>query len=124
MRPKRRPPAIHDRVRLQHMLEAAQQAAAFITGRARSDLDSDPMLRHALLSTIAIIGEAAANTGDAGRARVAALPWGQIVAMRQVPVDVYWGVDLDRVWKTESEDVPVLVTALEAALKDWPLTPA
>jgi len=114
-------PAIDDRVRLQHMLEAARRAVGFVEGRTRADLDTDAMLEHALLSTMAIIGEAAARTTDVGRSRVPGLPWGQIVAMRNVLVHVYWGVDLERVWKTATEDAPIMVTALEAALALWPL---
>ena len=57
---------------MQHMLEAARRAVSFVAGRARADLDGDAMLEHA--STIAIIGEAAARTTDAGRARVPTLP--------------------------------------------------
>jgi uncharacterized protein with HEPN domain len=41
--------------------------------------------------------------------------------MRHVLVHVYWGVDRDRLWKTATEDVPVLITALEQATGDWPL---
>lgn len=113
--------AVGDRVRLQHMPEAALKARRFAEGRSRRDLDSDDMLMHALLSTIAIIGEAAARVTDAGRARASALPWGQIVATRNVLVHVYWGVDKDRIWTTVTADVPVLIAALEVALTGWPL---
>ncbi len=79
------------------------------------------MLRRALLHAIQEIGEAAARVTDAGRARVPGLPWGQMVAMRHILVHVYWGVDLDQLWKVTREDVPVLLEALDAACVDWPL---
>lgn len=113
--------AIDDRVRIEHMLVAARQAAEFVAGRARADLDTDLMLQHALSSVVQQIGEAAANISDQARARVTDLPWGQIVAMRNVLVHVYWGVDLDRLWATAVEDVPVLIAALEKACSSWPL---
>jgi hypothetical protein len=33
---------LHDQIRIRHMLEAANDALTFATGRQRSDLDTDP----------------------------------------------------------------------------------
>lgn len=54
-------PRLDDRARLLHMLEAARIGCEFVRGRARQDLDSDRMLRFALLHAIEIFGEAAAR---------------------------------------------------------------
>ena len=48
-----------DRVRLLHMVEAAETAAAFVAGRARADLDTDRMLLFAVVRAIEVVGEAA-----------------------------------------------------------------
>lgn len=112
-----------DRVRIEHMLHAARDAATFVHGRARADLNSDAMLLRAVWHAIQQIGEAAAHISDAGRARVPGIPWGQIVAMRHVLVHVYWGVDRDRLWKTATDDLPTLIAALEDACANWPLPP-
>jgi uncharacterized protein with HEPN domain len=47
-----------DRIRLQHMLDAANEALTFIQGRIRSDLDADRMLALSLIRELEIIGEA------------------------------------------------------------------
>jgi len=88
---RRRPTPFDDRVRIEHMLEAARDIARYVSGRRREDLDSDSMLFRALNNAIQQVGEAAANVSDEGRARVPGLPWGQIVAMRHVLVHVYFG---------------------------------
>jgi len=44
-----------DRVRLQHMLDAARQAIAFVQGRRRNDLDTDLQLTLALTRLVEII---------------------------------------------------------------------
>lgn len=111
----------NDRERLQHMLDAAKDAAAFIRNRSRADLDTDAMLRRALINTVQEIGEAAARVTDEGRQRVPSLPWGQMVAARHILVHVYWGIDPDQLWNMAAEDVPVLISALEEAFLDWPL---
>lgn len=48
-----------DRIRLQHMLDAAREALSFAKGRQREDLDTDRLLVLALVKAIEIIGEAA-----------------------------------------------------------------
>lgn len=118
---KREQSPFEDRVRIEHMLEAASDIAVYIKGRRREDLDADSMLLRALANAVQQIGEAAANVSDAGRARVVGLPWGQIVAMRHVLVHVYWGIDLDRLWKTAAQDVPQLIAALSSAVSTWPM---
>ncbi|MBU6413204.1 MAG: DUF86 domain-containing protein [Planctomycetes bacterium] len=110
-----------DRIRLQHMLEAARDVQSFIQGKQFEDLEHDAMLLRALMHAVQEIGEAAANTSDEGRNRVTGLPWGQIVAMRNVLVHVYWGIDRKRLWATAIGDVPVLIAAIEAAVVNWPL---
>ena len=48
-----------DRVRLQHMLDAAREAILFVRDRQRHDLATDRMLLLSLVKEIEIIGEAA-----------------------------------------------------------------
>jgi len=48
-----------DKIRLQHMLDAANEAASFARGKKRSDLDDNRMLVLSLVKDIEIIGEAA-----------------------------------------------------------------
>jgi hypothetical protein len=51
-----------DRVRLRHMVEAADNALQFMTGRQRADLDEDRMLLFAVVRAIEIFGEAASRS--------------------------------------------------------------
>ena len=65
--PHSRPTGSDDRIRMQHMIDAARQAAQFVVGRTRDDLDVDAMLSRALMHAVLEIGEAAARTSDEGR---------------------------------------------------------
>lgn len=112
----------NDRERLQHMLDAALDVRSYVAGRSRTDLDTDSMLRRALVNALQVVGESAARVSNEGRARVPSLPWGQIIAARHILVHVYWGIDVDQIWNMAVEDVPALIAALEAALVGWPLT--
>ena len=105
------------------MMDAARQAIGFAQGRSRGDIDTDAMLARAIMHAILEIGEAASRTSDVGRGRAPKVPWMQIVAMRNVLIHVYWGVDFDRLWKTVTDELPALLVMLEAAMKDWPAEP-
>ena len=118
--PRSRPGAPEDRVRVQHMMDAARQAMSFARGRSRQALEADVMLARALMHAILEIGEAASRTSDVGRARAPEVPWEQIVGMRNVLIHAYWSVDFDRLWRTVSEELPALLAKLEVATADWP----
>lgn len=112
---------IEDRVRVQHMLDAARAAVRFMVGHTREDLDSDELLARGLMHAIQEIGEAASRTSDLGRQRLAGLPWAQMVGMRHRLVHVYWGVNLDLVYEVVARDLPLLIASIEAGITDWPL---
>jgi uncharacterized protein with HEPN domain len=64
-----------DRNRIRHMIEAARQAMAFVAGRQRDDLDSDPQLRLALVRALEIVGEAASRISPEMRSAHPEVPW-------------------------------------------------
>ena len=105
-----------DRIRLQHMLDAAREAEGFTRGRVRADLDGDRMLAFALVYALQTIGEAASQVSSETREALPDVPWPLIVGMRHRLVHGYFDVDLDRVWDTATMYVPHLSPQLEQAL--------
>ena len=103
-----------DLIRLRHMAEAARTAMRFCLGREQHELDSDTMLRMALLHVVQIIGEAAARVSDAGRAAAPGVEWPVIVAMRNRLVHAYFDVNTEILWKTVMHSLPALLQQLEA----------
>ena len=105
-----------DWVRLRHMLDAVRQALEFVTGRDRGDLDSDPMLLLALTRAVEIVGEAANHVSEEGRRKYPALPWAEMVGIRNNVIHEYFRVNSDVLWATVADDFPKLRTELEAIL--------
>jgi uncharacterized protein with HEPN domain len=103
-----------DLIRLRHMAEAAEAAIAFSQGRSRADVDTDAMLRFALVHAVQIIGEAAAKVSAAGRAQAAAIDWPVIVAMRNRLVHAYFDLDAAILWRTVTTSLPMLLHQLRA----------
>jgi uncharacterized protein with HEPN domain len=105
-----------DDTRLRHMLESGREAMRFAEGRRREELDRDRQLVLALVKCVEIVGEAAARGTTEGRARFPSLPWNDIVGMRNRLIHGYYEVDLEQVWLTVRDDLPVLVRELEKGL--------
>jgi uncharacterized protein with HEPN domain len=105
-----------DRIRLQHMLDAARKAQAMIVGRDREDLNDDEQLSLALQRLVEIIGEAAKQVTAETQARGASIPWQAIAGMRDRLIHAYWDVNLDILWDTVTDDLPPLIDGLESLL--------
>ena len=102
------------------MLQAARDAVTIVAGRKREELDTDVLLRHALIHCVQLIGEAAARTGDAGRTNAPGLPWPKIVGMRHILVHDCFSVDHDAAWRVVQDHLPTMIVTREAALANWP----
>ncbi|KAA0251930.1 DUF86 domain-containing protein [Acidobacteria bacterium ACD] len=98
------------------MLDHAGRALAASDERSREDLDRDDLLAAGLERFIEVVGEAATKVSAATRAALPAVPWREIVGMRNRPVHGYASVDHDIVWTVVREDLPALVRELERAL--------
>ena len=98
-----------DRVRLRHMVEAAECAGQFMTGRQRTDLDEDRMLLFALVHAIEILGEAASKISEETRATHTGMLWRAIIGMRNRLIHAYFEINTAIVWQTVTQEIPALL---------------
>jgi len=105
-----------DQVRLQHMLDAASEAVGFTRDRTREDLETDRMLVLSLVKEVEIVGEAAHQVSEATREQLPAIPWADIVGMRNRLVHAYFDLNLEVLWRTVRHDLPPLIAALVRVL--------
>ncbi len=101
-----------DLIRLRHMLDAAREAQAFVTGRKRGDLDTDRMLLLSVVKDIEVIGEAASRISPEVRSTHPEIPWPAIVTMRHRLIHAYFDINTETVWSTVTDDLPPLIAAL------------
>jgi uncharacterized protein with HEPN domain len=108
-----------DRTRLQHMLDAARRAARLAAGRNRAELDAeDNPLADALVHLICVIGEAANKVSAATCSELDAIPWPDVVGMRNRLIHAYFDINLDILWATVQDGLPPLIRSLESALAE------
>ena len=64
-----------------------------------------------------IIGEAASRLTAETRTQHSALPYVEMITMRNRLIHAYFDIDLDILWTTVSEDLPPLLASLDIILK-------
>ena len=99
------------------MIEAAESALGFVSGRSRGDLETDRMLLFALLRAIEIVGEAAGRISGETRQAITEIPWPAVIGMRNRLVHAYFDINYDTVWKTVTDELPDLLPRLRARLE-------
>ena len=79
-----------------------------IRGKGREAFGTDELIQTWVVHHLEIIGQAASRLGTELRTRHPEVPWAQIVAMRNLIVHEYFGIDLDEVWQVVERDLPEL----------------
>lgn len=85
--------------------------------RGQMAFEQDELIQIWVVHHVQIIGEAAARLGRDFHAAHPEMPWAQIVAMRNVVVHEYFGVDLAEIWRAVERDLPGFKRAIHDLLK-------
>ncbi len=107
-----------DAIRLRHMLDAAREAVGFAQSESRNALNLNRMLVLSLVKDIEIIGEAANQVSETKRHELDSIPWDDIIGMRHRLVHAYFDINLDILWRTVQNDLPMLIVLLESVVPD------
>jgi uncharacterized protein with HEPN domain len=91
-----------------HILEAITNVEAFLNGITREKFLTDKLIQSAVIRQIEVIGEATKSLSIELREQEKDIPWQDITGMRDMLIHEYFGVDLEEVWKTATEDIPEL----------------
>jgi uncharacterized protein with HEPN domain len=107
------------RADLLRLLDATEQIELLskFCERGREAFFSDVLVQSALLHRLALLGEACRGVSDELREAHADIPWLRIIALRNVVIHEYCGVDLELVWTIVTEHVPVPGAQLEAIVE-------
>ena len=100
--------AIKDIDRLRHIEECIEHINDYLNGKSFEDMKADMMCYHAVVYNIMIIGEAANLLTKDFRDRHSAVPWRDIVDMRNTLVHGYITTNPQLVWETYTNDLPLL----------------
>lgn len=108
---------------LDHMQQAATDALSFVEGLAKEEFLDDKRTQQAVIMSLIIIGEAATKVMDAYADFTQAHPevqWRGMRGMRNRIAHGYFEINLEVVWQTVQEALPVLLGQLEAIRQSLP----
>jgi uncharacterized protein with HEPN domain len=108
-----------DKNRLEHILEAAGEAVDFLGSKNEQELLKDRMAFQAIVRSIEIVGEAAAQISLKYRNEHPEIPWVQIIGMRNRLVHAYFDVDYRFVYSTVRYDLPILINQVSQLLRNF-----
>jgi uncharacterized protein with HEPN domain len=103
---------------LEDILAAADKAQRFIAGMDYAQFAADDKTAFAVVRALEIIGEAAKNVPRSVRLRYPSVPWRDMGGIRDRLIHAYFGVNLQVVWKTLEEDLPLLQQNISDIIRD------
>lgn len=96
-----------ERERLLDILEAIERIEKYAS-RGREAFYDDELIQNWMVNHITMIGEACRALPDDFQARYSEVSWADIIAMRNILIHHYFGIDLDAVWTVVERDIPEL----------------
>jgi uncharacterized protein with HEPN domain len=98
------------------MLEAIERIERH-AAKGRAEFEKDELIQTWVVHHLQIVGEAAAKLSRDFQEQHSSIPWPQVVAMRNVLVHDYFGVDLEEVWRVVERDLPELKSKLKELIE-------
>jgi uncharacterized protein with HEPN domain len=98
------------------MLQSAKIVISYLAGSSKDELATNLQLQDATIHRLLIIGEASKRVSEKTRQTLTDIPWRAIGGMRNRLVHEYDEVDLDVIWDTVVNGLPILVSELEKTI--------
>ncbi len=95
------------------MIESLKAIRTYTAGMSFNDFSTNDLVQDAVVRRFLVVGEGASSLSEPFRTKHTGIPWGQISGMRNRMIHRYWQNDIAVIWKTVTDDVPVVLTFLE-----------
>lgn len=99
--------------RIQDILNAIAKIENFLGKMTFNEFKKNDLVIDAVVRNLEIIGEASKNIPLSIRRSHSSIPWKQMNGMRNILIHEYFGVDVETVWHTTKNNLPVLRKQLE-----------
>src|SRR5262245_9596434 len=103
-----------DKAFVADIIQAAEAIDKWTSGVTKDDFNANDMMQSAVIRQIGIIGEAANKRSGKFRKEHAAVPWSNIIGIRNIVLHTYWNVDLEVVWNAATVESQTLKNYLLA----------
>lgn len=103
---------------LKHMLEDIMDIQSFTKDCTFEIFKNSAIIKKGVCMSLINIGEAAKSLSDEFRSKNKEIPWKQIAGLRDIVTHKYKTIDLEIVWQTIQEDIPVLKEFIDQLTTD------
>jgi uncharacterized protein with HEPN domain len=93
---------------LEDIVSSCDKISTYIIDLNSESFKEDNKTVDAVVRNIEIIGEAASKITEDIRNKHQNIEWKAIIGMRNILIHEYFGVDVDQVWLTATEEIPAL----------------
>lgn len=102
--------------RIQDILQSISGIQQRIAGKSLLEIQRDETLTKAILYDFMVIGEAARNIPVEIQSRYPTIPWRVMGDMRNIVTHEYFQIDIETIWETIQQDLPLLIPQLQTLL--------
>ncbi len=107
-----------DRAFLLHIRDALGEVEGFVEGTDYDSFLKDRMMQNAVMRSFEVVGEAARRVSPRFREAHPEVPWRLMGDFRNKLIHGYFALDLEVIWKTATEDAPMLLAQIEGLVEE------
>lgn len=96
------------KILLGHILESIGEIEKYKNHATKEKFSKMTMMQDAIMRRIEIIGEAVKKLPSDFKKKYPKIDWAEIAGMRDILIHDYFGVNINIIWKTIQEDIPLL----------------
>jgi uncharacterized protein with HEPN domain len=107
-----------DIVYLRHIMDAISRIGEYLQGINEEEFVRNYLVQDGVIRQLEIIGEATKQISQGTREKHSNIPWKDMAGMRDKLIHDYFGVDVEQVWLTASNDIPTLKIEIEEVVNN------
>ncbi len=107
-----------DLLYIRHMLDAITSIERYVAGVSFEEFTKREMMRNAVVRELEIVGETSRHLSEEYKSGTKNIPWRDVGDMRNKLIHEYFDVDIDAVWKTVCDDLPLLKVELKKGVDE------
>jgi len=105
------------RLYLSDILDSGNAIQEFVKGLSFEEFSKDRKTYSAVIREFEVIGEAVGKCFEELKQKHPDIEWQDMKDFRNLLIHEYFGVDLEIVWRTVQDDLPVLMDAINKILR-------
>lgn len=103
---------------IEHILIALNKVVDYVGEGTEKDFLDNEQLQDAVIRNFEIVGEATKKIDNTIKSKYVSVPWKQMAGMRDKLIHDYFGVDINVVWETVQNIVPIIIALKEIIEKE------